>query len=203
MESSYVVLDFETTGFSAELDRVIEVGAVKVINGTITDHFQTFVNPEMPIPFSVTRITGITDSMVKSAPRALTVMKELKAFIGSLPVLAHNASFDSRFFSSEMRRNGISAPNEFFCSMLLARRILPELSSYKLEDICAHYGISNDNAHRALSDVIATFEVFKKMCQDIKDMSGRGDVGVGLIQDISRAPKNRLQSLLSPEVSMF
>lgn len=157
----------------------------------------------MKIPFTVTRITGITNEMVADAQSSREVMPLLKSFVGSLPILAHNASFDSRFFYAEMRRNGISAPNEFFCSMLVARRILPELSSYKLGELCNYYGIRNEHAHRALSDVLATQEIFEKMCDKIKAQSGRHEVGVNLIQEISRAPKGRVQSLLSPEVSML
>lgn len=196
MKSTYVVLDFETTGLSAQLDRVIEVGTVKVCQGEIIDRYQTLINPKFRIPSVITQITGITNQMVASAPDARQVMGELKTFVAQFPVLAHNASFDSRFFSAEMQRMGFHVENEFFCSLLLARRILPELRGHKLQDLCFHYGIHNIQAHRALADVLATQSVFEKICHDIKSNCRLNELTLPVLQKISKTPKAKVPDLL-------
>ena len=118
---TYNILDFETTGFSTDFDRIIEVGVVKVQNNLIVDSFQDFVNPGMRIAQVITNLTGITNAMVKDADKSTTVMPRLKAFVGDEIIVAHNASFDSRFFMAEMNRVNIFPKNDFLCSLLLER----------------------------------------------------------------------------------
>lgn len=196
MKSSYIVLDFETTGLSPQVDRVIEIGAVKVVSGEIVDRYQTLINPRFRIPSFITQITGITNQMIASAPDAKSAMNELRNFVGELPILAHNASFDSRFYFAEMQRLGHQVQNEFFCSLLLARRILPELKGHKLQDLCSHFDVINSEAHRALADVVATHRVFTGICQLIKEQARVSDLTLPLLQKICKTPKAKVPELL-------
>lgn len=200
MKSAYIVLDFETTGLSPQVDRVIEIGAVKVMSGEITDRYQTLINPRFRIPSVITQITGITNQMVATAPDARSAINELKQFVGELPILAHNASFDSRFFFAEMQRLGHHVQNEFFCSLLLARRILPELKGHKLQDLCGHYQIHNTEAHRALADVLATQQVFTRICGQIKEQGRMSDITLPVLQKVCKTPKAKVPELLRSNV---
>ena len=121
MDTTYNILDFETTGFSADYDRVIEVGVVKIQNNKIVDEFQEFINPGMHIDGTITKLTGITNAMVANADSSFKVMPRLKAFIGDGLIVAHNASFDSRFYKAEMARSGIDTRNNFLC-ILFSRK---------------------------------------------------------------------------------
>ena len=104
MDQTYNILDFETTGFSSDYDRVIEIGVVKVKNNKIIKSFQEFVNPGLSISSAITSLTGITNNMVKNADKSSKVMHKLKSFVGDELIVAHNASFDSRFYQAEMKR---------------------------------------------------------------------------------------------------
>ena len=108
ISGEYAVIDFETTGLSAECYRVIEVAAVIVRNGEVADSFVQLMHPGHRLPFFITELTGITDEMLKGKPSPEAVMPELMRFLGGHPCVAHNASFDSRFYNAEMRRSGIA-----------------------------------------------------------------------------------------------
>jgi len=126
MSSSLAFIDFETTGLSPESgDRIIEVGIAILAGRCIVDRYQSFINPQARIPGVVVALTGIDDSMVRTAPKAMQVMPEVLKFVGDLPLVAHNASFDKRFMDSELRRIGQRRVNEFICSLRVARRVYP------------------------------------------------------------------------------
>ena len=107
LNDTYVVFDLETTGFSSIKDKIIEIGAVKVENGVITDKFSTFVNPKVPIPFEITNLTGITDDMVMEAPDIETILPQFLEFVGDAVLVAHNASFDVSFIEQNCRYQDI------------------------------------------------------------------------------------------------
>ncbi|MDC0255618.1 3'-5' exonuclease [Bacteriovoracales bacterium] len=195
MNITYNILDFETTGLSADYDRVIEVGVVKIKNDKIIDTFQEFVNPGRRIAGVITHLTGITNDMVRGADRASKVMPKLKSFVGDELVVAHNASFDSRFYTAEMNRAGIYPKNEFLCSLLLARRIYQDLDSHKLGVLCHYLGVRNKASHRALGDAEATHKVFKAICEKIKISSGN-QVDYNYLKKLSKTPKKDVASLL-------
>lgn len=150
-----VMLDFETTGLSPDFgDRVTEVAAVRIINDKIVDRFVSLVNCNVRIPSFITELTGITQTMVNTAPCASIVMPKLMQFIGTDILAAHNASFDSKFLHSENRRLGLTTHSaNLLCSLKLSRRIFPGLSSYKLTNLSSSLGIDfKSKAHRAEAD---------------------------------------------------
>lgn len=163
MIDEYTVLDLETTGLSKFYHRITEIGAVRVQNGEIVDEYQTLVNPGVHIPSFITRLTGISDDMVKDKDPIDKTLPNLTRFLKADVVVAHNASFDRGFlefnYEKHLRQD---FRNEFLCTKKLATRLLPELTSRKLSAITEHLSIKNDSAHRALSDVIATKHVFEK-----------------------------------------
>ncbi len=196
MDINYNILDFETTGFSADNDRVIEVGVVKIKNHEIVDTFQEFVNPGRRIAPAITNLTGITNEMVREADIGSEVMPRLKSFVGDELIVAHNASFDARFYNAEMNRVQIYPNNEFLCSLLLARRIYQELDSHKLDALCRYLGFTNKASHRALGDAEATHKVFDAICQRIKESSGRNQIDYRYLAKLSKIPKRKVASWL-------
>ncbi len=197
MQENYCILDFETTGLSHLSDRVIEIGAVKVREGKIVDQFESFINPRRPLPAIITSLTGITNQMVRSAPLAEEVFPKLKIFVEADHIIAHNAAFDSGFFVSEMNRLAHRPQNNFLCTLMLARRIYPELKSHKLEVLCSHLHLHNDRAHRALSDVKVTLQVFQAICNQIKEKSQLPSLRFEHLSLLSKISKTEVPNFLS------
>lgn len=163
MIDEYTVLDLETTGLSKFYHRITEIGAVRVKRGKIVGEYQTLVNPQTHIPSFITRLTGISDEMVKDKSPINEVLPGLTDFLKDDVVVAHNATFDRGFLEFNYDKHlKQDFRNEFLCTKKLATRLLPELTSRKLSAITEHLSIKNDDAHRALSDVIATTQVFER-----------------------------------------
>ena len=169
LEGTYVVFDIETTGFSAVTDRIIEIGAVKVEDGKITDKFSTFVNPKRPIPFRITELTSITDEMVIDSPDIETILPQFIEFIGDAVLVAHNASFDVGFIEQNCKRQKIEADFTYVDTVALARVLLPALNRFKLDTVAKALNISLENHHRAVDDVGCTAEIFVKFVQMLKE----------------------------------
>lgn len=155
--SGFVVFDLETTGFSPRYDEITEIGAVKIENGRIVDRFSTFVNPLRPIPPKVVELTNITDDMVADAPIIDKALSKFEDFIGDSVLVAHNASFDSRFI--EFRRKG-KANYPTIDTLLLAQCLDLRIKNYKLGTLAKRFGINLQGAHRAVNDAEATAELF-------------------------------------------
>ena len=168
LDDTYIVFDIETTGFSSIRDRIIEIGAVKVVNGEIVDRFSTFVNPERPIPFEITSLTGITDEMVMGAPDIGTVLPQFLEFVGDGVLVAHNAGFDVGFIEQNCREHGLNDRFVYVDTVALARVLLPTLSKYKLNIVAKALNISLENHHRAVDDAGATAEIFVKFVEMLK-----------------------------------
>ncbi len=196
MKQSYNILDFETTGFSADYDRVIEVGIVKVKDNKIVDQFESLVNPGIRVSSTITNLTGITNDMVKSAKSSAIIMPRLKKFVGNELIVAHNASFDARFYQAEMRRFGLNSSNDFLCSLLLARRMYQDLNSHKLGHLCHHLGFINKASHRALGDARVTFKVFHQICEKVKQRSGMEEIDLQYLAALSKVPKKKVPDWL-------
>ncbi|MBC8444337.1 3'-5' exonuclease [Candidatus Woesearchaeota archaeon] len=159
----YVIVDIETTGLSRYRHNITEIAAVRVKNNKIVGEFQMLVNPLKPIPRFITRLTGITDEMVKDAQPIEKVLPVFLEFLGSSVLVAHNATFDYGFINYNAEQYlGLLVENERLCTRKLANRLLPALGSKKLSNLCEHFGIVNITAHRAMSDVKATHELFSK-----------------------------------------
>lgn len=163
LDDTYVVFDIETTGLSKEKEMITEIGAVKVADGKIIDRFSTFVNPQRPISAEITKLTGITDDMVKDAPTIENVLLEFLKFCEDTVLVAHNASFDTGFIRIAAERAGLGELHHTIVDTLeLARALLPELNKHKLDIVCEHLGVTLNGHHRAVNDAEATAEVFIK-----------------------------------------
>ena len=169
LEDSFVVFDLETTGFGPVKDRIIEIGAVKVVNGKITDRFSTFVNPDIPIPFKIEQLTGINDDMVLDAPMIEEVLPQFLEFCEGCVLVGHNAQFDVGFITQKAKMLGIETNFTVVDTVGMARALLPELNKFKLNIVAKALDISLENHHRAVDDAGATAEIFLKLSERLKE----------------------------------
>ncbi|WP_353092585.1 DNA polymerase III subunit alpha [Tissierella praeacuta] len=178
IDTTYCVLDLETTGFSAVTEKITEIGIMKLKDGEVIDKFSTFVNPEKPIPQRVVEITNITDDMVKHAETIDKVFPKMLDFINGSVLVAHNADFDINFLKQNARVLGYDFDFTYIDTLSLAHEIFPDFKSYKLGRIAKNLGIKVEVAHRALDDVDTTVKVFNIMLEKLKEM------GVETLEDI-------------------
>ncbi len=165
LKTDFVVFDLETTGFSPVTNRIIEIGAVKISNGKITDSFETFVNPQVPIPFRIEQLTEINDAMVIDAPQIETVLPQFLEFAKDCVLIAHNADFDMSFIQENCRRIGISREFVYGDTVAMSRVLLPNLTRHKLDTVAKAVGVSLQHHHRAVDDARCTAEIFVKFIQ--------------------------------------
>lgn len=180
IDTTYCVLDLETTGFSFRTEKITEVGIMKVKNGEVIDEFSCFVNPEKPIPQRVIEVTNITDDMVKDAETIETVMPKIIEFVGDSVLVAHNADFDIGFLKYNAKALGLTLDNTYLDTLRLAKELFPEYKKYKLGIIAENLGIKVEVAHRALDDVDTTVKVLNVMFEMIKEK------GVKTVDDIDK-----------------
>ena len=168
------IIDFETTGMSPDLgDRPTEVAIVLTENGAVVDRFQSLMNPGMYVSSFITQLTGITNAMVKAAPSVAQVMADAARFVGHSPMVAHNASFDRKFWQAELRRLGQPADHPFACTVLLARRLLPQAPNHQLGTLAQFLRLpSTGRAHRALADAEMTAELLHHMHRVLQTQHG-------------------------------
>ncbi len=169
LDETYVVFDIETTGFSPIHNRIIEIGAVKVRDGQILDRYSTFVNPEVPIPFEIEKLTSINDAMVMEAPKIEEVLPEFLAFCEGTVMVAHNASFDMSFIRENAARQGFSTDYTYVDTMVISRVLLPNQNKHTLDALCKVFHISLENHHRAVDDAEATAHIFLKFMEMLKE----------------------------------
>lgn len=188
---SVIVLDFETTGLSPLYgDRPIEIGAVLIENNIIVDRFQSLMNPGFRISSFIESYTGIGNDMVEAAPPCEEVMECFADFIGTHPLVAHNASFDRKFLDWELEIIGRSRSSHMACSMLTARRVYPDAPNHKLGTLVDYCSIYNDGTfHRALADAEMTGHLWISMVDAIKDRYGIEQVSFALMQQLSKVIK--------------
>ncbi|MDR3091818.1 MAG: PolC-type DNA polymerase III [Clostridiales bacterium] len=168
LDCETVVFDLETTGLKPEFCKIIEIGAVRLKNGEITEEFSTFVDPEEPIPASITDLTGITGAMVKRAPKAGEALKAFLAFAGEAALAAHNASFDAGFISFHAKKHGLEVKNTVIDTLGLSRALFPELKKHKLNLVAEHLGVPLKNHHRAADDAAAAAGILRKCAELLK-----------------------------------
>ena len=169
-EADYCIFDFETTGISPKTEKVIEIGIVRIKNEKIVDSFSTFINPGRKIPFYITQITGITNNETENAPYFDEVFPKIKEFFGNSVLVAHNINFDFSFLKHECINHALEIPeNNFICTLRLARKLFPGLSSKSLGSIVKFLRIRHRDVHRALGDSTATAKVFMKMFNLLRD----------------------------------
>lgn len=186
-----IVLDFETTGLSPDQgDRAIEIGAVRLEQGVITDRFQRLMNPGRRVVAFIEQYTGITNAMLSKAAPCAEVMDEFADFIADYDLVAHNASFDQRFLDAELRRIRRDYSGQFACSMLAARRIYPAAPNHKLGTLVKYKALPNDGTfHRALADAEMTAHLWLAMLEDIEQNHALEDVAFQLMQKLSKVSK--------------
>ena len=180
IDTTYCVLDLETTGFSFRTEKITEVGIMKVKNGEVIDEFSCFVNPEKSIPQRVVEVTNITDDMVKDAETIDKVMPKILEFVGDSVLVAHNADFDIGFLKYNANELGLSLDNTYLDTLRLAKDLFPDYKKYKLGKIAENLGIKVEVAHRALDDVDTTVKVLNVMLNMLKEK------GVETLDDITK-----------------
>ena len=193
LDCTCVVFDIETTGFSPVTNHIIEIGAVRVEKGQITDRFSTFVNPQVPIPYHIEQLTGINDNMVLSAPVISEVLPKFLEFCGDAVIVAHNASFDTSFIRENANRLGLTYEPTILDTVTLARLLLPNLNRYKLDTVAKELKISLENHHRAVDDAGATAEIFVRFLEmlharDIHDLGALNALSEMSAETIMKLP---------------
>ena len=180
-DTTYCVFDLETTGFSFRTEKITEIGIMKIKNGEVIDTFESFVNPEKPIPKRVQEVTHITDDMVKDAPKIEDILPKVMEFFGDSVLVAHNADFDTGFIRYNCQKFGYKFENTYLDTLALARNLFPNYKKYKLGIIAENLGIEVLVAHRALDDVDTTVKVFNVMCKMLENS------GVKKLADIDKS----------------
>lgn len=167
---TYAVLDFETTGLSPGMgDRAIEIGISLFSDGVEIDTYSSLINPGMPINPFITGLTGISNKMVKSAPPANIVMREALEFVGCAHLVAHNASFDKKFWRHELEQElRYVDDKEYLCTLMLSRRVFQSFTSHKLGEITRGLSFGAFNSHRALADAQVTARILGVIIDRLK-----------------------------------
>ena len=176
IDTTYCVLDLETTGFSAKTEKITEIGIMKVKNGEVIDEFSCFVNPEKHIPQRVSEVTNITDDMVKDAKTIKDVFPDVLEFLGdpnNTVIVAHNANFDVGFLKQNAINLGYKFDYTYLDTLSLAKDLFPNYKKYKLGKIAENLGIKVEVAHRALDDVDTTVKVFRVMMDMLKEKGAK------------------------------
>ncbi|MBI5206303.1 MAG: 3'-5' exoribonuclease [Candidatus Firestonebacteria bacterium] len=181
---TFIAFDLETTGFDCKTDRIIEIGAVKVIDGEIIECFNELVNPEIPIPYKITNLTGIKSEDVKDKPSISFVLEKFVTFIKDFPLVAHNVEFDRNFIDENfLKTKHRKITNKFYDTLFLSRIIFPFTSSHKLKDMLTYLDIKS-TAHRAASDAEACAHLWMKLWEEAENLSS------GTIADIFAITEN-------------
>lgn len=170
---SYIALDIETTGLVPEVDKIIEIGAIKIENGEMIETFQSLINPKIEITSKIVELTGITDDMIKGSPEVLEVLKDYMTFAGELPILGHNIIFDYSFLKCNYKEMGIAYNREGIDTLRISRQLHGELPSKSLANMCLYYNIINKHAHRALDDARAAHELYSVLKKSFYDDNPR------------------------------
>ena len=195
LDTTYCVLDLETTGFSATNEKITEIGVMKYKNGEVIDEFSTFVNPEKHIPQRVTEVTNITDDMVKDAKTIDKVFPELLEFLEDSVIVAHNANFDVGFLKQNAKVLGYDFDYTYLDTLSLAKDLFPEYKKYKLGKIADNLGIKVEVAHRALDDVDTTVKVFKVMIDMLKEKGVKKLSDIDILAKDAEAKKEEYKKL--------
>jgi DNA polymerase-3 subunit epsilon len=160
---AFAVVDLETTGASAIYDRIVEIAVVRVVGGEIVDRYEQLVDPRVPVPAFITRLTGIDARLLRGKPPFAEVAPAVRRALGDGPLVAHNASFDDAFLRHAFARLGQPLALPKLCTLRLARRLLPRLAGYRLDALTTYFGIKNRSRHRALGDAEATALVLARL----------------------------------------
>ena len=190
--SQIAVIDFETTGLSPALgDRATEVAIVLVEGGRVVDRFQSLMNAGIGIPPFITGLTGISNAMLATSPSAASVMSDASRFANNAPMVAHNASFDRKFWVAELERAGLAAPQPFVCTLLLSRRLYPQAPSYKLGSLVDYHRLPRaGTAHRAMADAEMAAFLLGQIELDLRSRHNVATPDHALLMTLQRRPKS-------------
>lgn len=161
----FAIIDIETTGNSYKYGQITEISIFQHNGLKITDSYTTLIQPEMDIPFFITRLTGITNTMVEKAPKFYEVAKKIVEMTAGRTFVAHNVHFDYKFLREEFKRLGYHFNRKTMCTVQLSRKYLPGYSSYSLGKLCSELGIAINGRHRAEGDALATVQLFELLLQ--------------------------------------
>jgi DNA polymerase-3 subunit epsilon len=197
--SPIAVIDFETTGMSpTQMARATEIGVVIIDNGHISARYQSLMNSGAWVPPFIEQLTGISNAMLRKAPPAAEVMRHVADFVGDLPLLAHNAAFDQKFWDAELQLIGRRRAQPFACSLLLARRLLPEAPSHKLGHLNRWACLPDTGkAHRALADAEMAANLTLHMCRLLREQYARSRVDHALLCQLQCLSAAKVRALLS------
>lgn len=188
-DNNYIVIDLETTGFYRNKDQIIEIGALAVSNGVVTEKIDILIDPEMKIPPEITSLTGISDSMLYDKPKLQEVLPAFVDRINHHTILGHNIPFDVSFLKEACSKLGLELDCEYIDTLDVSRKTLPGLPSYSLEVVCKALEITNEHSHRALSDCLATHECYQKMMH----IAQSGEPFIAPAIDITPKNKHRIK----------
>ncbi len=189
---SYVVFDIETTGFSSRKNKIIEIGGVKVENGEIVGRFSEFVNPKVPIPLDIEKLTGINDSMVMDAEEIDVILPRFLAFVGDSFLVAHNAKFDVGFITHVAKEQGFEVDYTYVDTMEISRSLFPEQAKHNLDAVCKKMDVVNEHHHRAVDDAEATAQIFLKFIPLLKE---KGVTSLKELKEFGTLPKEAIRRL--------
>lgn len=162
-DNSYIAIDLETTGLDPKRERVIEIGAVRVEEGTVTKELSILLNPRMELRKEISELTGITEEMLADAPELSLVIDQVLEFCGDLPLLGHHVIFDYSFLKRAAVNAGYSFERRGIDTLKLSRRFMPEEEKKNLSAACAYFGVSQETAHRALGDARSAHRLYQKI----------------------------------------
>lgn len=197
--NTIIVFDFETTGLSPDLgDRSIEIGAVLIEDGYIKQRFQQLMNPGIRIPLFIENLTGITNGMVKEAPKNGDAMLSFFEFIDGHNLVAHNAAFDERFLRAELKRIKRRFDGGITCSLLASRRLFQQAPNHQLATLADYKNLPNEGTyHRALADAEVTAHLWLSLLDELQKEYGIHTPSFSLMAQLSKTPKHQVAKLLS------
>lgn len=163
MQKDFIAVDIETTGLSPVKDKIIEIGAVKVNDGRITEHFSKLIDPKIELPQRIVSLTGITDAMLKDQETIDVVIRQFYEFAQDLPLLGHNILFDYSFLKTALLKEGLEFERKGIDTLYISRVLHEEMDSKSLDVMCQKYGIVNENHHRAYDDAVTSMRLYEKL----------------------------------------
>ncbi|MBX3039892.1 MAG: 3'-5' exonuclease [Bdellovibrionaceae bacterium] len=191
----FIAFDLETTGIVPGVDQIVEIGAVRFVDGQIDSMFVTLVDPRRPIPAAASVVNGISDDMVKGQPFIENLLPSFADFCGDDPLIAHNASFDAQFLTADVKKHETSAPRGLVLDTLpISRKVFPGLPNYKLSTLVQHLKIQTSEYHRAQADATSCGHLFAEMLRRIS-VAGRAP-GIEQLVNLTGRPELKLPQIV-------
>ncbi|CEL31599.1 MULTISPECIES: 3'-5' exonuclease [Pseudomonas] len=192
------VIDFETTGLSPNSScRATEIAVVMLENGRIVERYQSLMNTGVRVPAFIEQLTGISNAMLRTAPPAEKVMNEVNEFVGCTPLVAHNASFDQKFWDFELGRIKRTRLQNFACSLLLARRLMPAAPNHKLGTLTTFARLPHTGqAHRAMADAEMAANLMAHLADELRSKHGVRELSHDLLCKLQKVPAAKVSEHL-------